>query len=98
MVLLIYWLVMRKLVRRPLSDPHFIRRQFDWTFGIWSLLVGTALALWIGYNLLVERRPETEGTNPLIAVLFALGLLYFGVVRIRRALRRYAATERRLKV
>ena len=46
--------------------------------GFILFLTGFALAGWIGYNLLIERLPATEGRNPLPAILFALALLFVG--------------------
>jgi len=52
-------------------------------FGLVCLLLGSALALWIGYNLLVERQEAAGGLDPLPALVFAAGLFYVGVRRIR---------------
>ena len=52
-------------------------------FGLLCLLLGSALALWIGTNLLVERQEAAAGINPLPALMFAAGLFYVGVRRIR---------------
>ena len=51
--------------------------------GILCLLLGSALAVWIAYNLLVERQEAAKGLNPIPALLFSAGLLYVGVKRVR---------------
>lgn len=51
--------------------------------GVIAFLMGLALLCWIGYNLFIERLPEAQGRNPLLPVLFAIGLLYAGQKLIR---------------
>lgn len=38
-------------------------------FGVILLLMGLGLAGWIGYNLLIERLPQTQDLNPAPAIL-----------------------------
>jgi len=33
---------------------------------------------WIGYNLFIERLPETKDTSPIAAVIMAIGCLAVG--------------------
>lgn len=60
-----------------------MKKGMRWLFGIVCLLMGTTLAAWIGYNLLVERQPAAEGLNPLPAIVFTAGLFYVGVRQVR---------------
>ena len=53
----------------------------------WSGLVivfGIGLLGWIGYNHLIEMQPEAQGQDPLIPLVFAIGMIATGVWRIRR--------------
>jgi hypothetical protein len=47
------------------------------------VLMGLALGCWIGYNLLIERQPETRGKSPILAIGFCAGLLLVGVKWVR---------------
>ena len=47
-------------------------------FGGLMLLLGIALAGWIGYNYLIKMQPEAREINPAPAILFSLGLLFVG--------------------
>jgi hypothetical protein len=47
------------------------------------LLMAAALLGWIGYNLFVERLPETRGISPLPGLAFLAGLIYVGVHWVR---------------
>lgn len=47
------------------------------------LMLGTTILLWVGYNFLVERLPETRGRNPLPALLFVVACFYVGLGWIR---------------
>ena len=51
--------------------------------GLSAILIGGAMILWIGYNFFIERQPETEGKNPILGILVALGLIRVGMVWIR---------------
>lgn len=51
--------------------------------GLPVFLLGAALAGWILYNLLIERRPETRELSPLPAAAVSLGLLFVGYKWLR---------------
>ncbi len=52
-------------------------------WGVFVFLFGLALAAWVGYNLLIERLPETKGMNPLPAIVLSAACLFVGYKRIR---------------
>lgn len=52
--------------------------------GFLMVFLGILLALWIGYNIFVERLPVTEGRDPLAALLLSIGLVYVGQKWFRR--------------
>jgi hypothetical protein len=47
-------------------------------------LLGLILAGWIGYNLFIERLPETKGRNPLPAIILSGAFLFVGYRWMRR--------------
>jgi hypothetical protein len=49
---------------------------------VFLVLAGIGLLAWIGYNLFVERLPETEGRSPWIPLVFGCALVGVGVARI----------------
>ena len=51
--------------------------------GVILLLLGTTLLLWIGYNFLARRLPETVGRHPLAAPSFVFLCFYVGLRWIR---------------
>jgi hypothetical protein len=51
--------------------------------GVILFAFGVILAGWIAYNLLIERLPETQGRNPIVPSLVAIGLLFVGWKWIR---------------
>ncbi len=46
--------------------------------GLFVLLIGIALATWIGYNLLVEMQPEAKGRSPIGPSILAASCMYVG--------------------
>ena len=55
------------------------------------LVMAAGLAIWIGYNLLIERLPESEGVSIFPALTFLAALAYVGAKWIRGKLRDEAA-------
>lgn len=51
--------------------------------GVLMLCLGTLLLGWIGYNLLIERQPQTKNMSPIPALLFCSGLFYVGIRWVR---------------
>jgi len=54
---------------------------------VWAGLLiafGVLLLGWVGYNLLIERLPETEGRSPRAATAFGIGAIAVGAARLRR--------------
>ena len=51
--------------------------------GGFMLLLGTILVCWVGYNLLIVRQPEAEGSSPLPAVVLSAALFYVGSMWVR---------------
>ncbi|GMV81612.1 MAG: hypothetical protein AMXMBFR7_27960 [Planctomycetota bacterium] len=47
------------------------------------LLLGVFQLGWIGYNFLIELQPEARGRNPIIPILFGIGLLYVGFTWVK---------------
>jgi hypothetical protein len=52
-------------------------------FGVIALLMGSAILLWVGYNLFVEMQPEAKGKDPLLAVGFSVVLITVGIMWVR---------------
>ena len=52
-------------------------------FGGLMLLMGIALLLWVGYDLFINMQPETQGRNPIPAVLLSAGFIFVGVKWLR---------------
>jgi hypothetical protein len=52
-------------------------------FGGIALLMGSAILLWVGYNFLIERQPETQGSNPFPAIGVSLAMIFVGIMWIR---------------
>lgn len=46
--------------------------------GLIIFLLGLGLAGWIFYNLFIERLPETQGRNPLPAIVVSAALVFVG--------------------
>lgn len=42
------------------------------------LAFGIVLAIWVGYNVLIEMQPEARGKNPLSAILMAGAFIFVG--------------------
>jgi hypothetical protein len=51
--------------------------------GVIALLMGSAILLWVGYNLFIERQPESKDMNPLPAIGFSVVLIVVGVLWVR---------------
>jgi hypothetical protein len=51
--------------------------------GGFMLLLGAILLCWIGYNLLIERHPVTQGQSPIPALGFCAALFYVGIMWVR---------------
>ena len=49
--------------------------------GVFVLFLGLCLAGWIGYNLLLERLPETQGRNPLPGIIMSAVFLFVFLFR-----------------
>jgi hypothetical protein len=47
-------------------------------FGPIVFLSGIGLAVWIAYNLWIERLPETQDMNPLPAISTSLAFIFVG--------------------
>ncbi len=52
-------------------------------FGVIALLMGSTILLWVGYNLLIERQPETQGRSPLPAIVVSAAMIFVGVKWVR---------------
>jgi len=52
-------------------------------WGVFLVLFGAALLVWVEYNQLVERTSATKGKSPIFAILFGIGAVIAGVFRIR---------------
>lgn len=50
-------------------------------FGVIALLMGSAILLWVGYNLLIER--QKEFTRGLLPIGVGGAMVYVGVMWIR---------------
>jgi len=46
--------------------------------GLLIAALGVLLLAWIGYNLFIERLPETQGRNPVGPAVFAIILVGVG--------------------
>ena len=51
--------------------------------GVIALLMGCAILLWVGYNLLIERQPEAQGRNPLPAIAVSAAMIWVGIMWVR---------------
>lgn len=47
--------------------------------GAIDLLFGIVILGWVGYNYLIEMQPAARGFNPIVALSFASGAIYFGL-------------------
>ena len=61
-----------------------MKRLIAVSWGGFCILFGITLLVWVGYNLLVERLPQTEGRNPLRAIALGIGAIGVGVARVRK--------------
>lgn len=52
--------------------------------GLILFLSGLALAIWIGYNLFIERKPQTADHNPMPGVIVSLCFMAFGFLWMKR--------------
>ena len=66
--------------------------------GAFTLLLGVTLAVWIGYNLFVERQPEARGQSPLPALVLVAGFVYQGQKWLRAPVAAPIVIERRLAI
>lgn len=59
--------------------------------GVFSILIGSAIIIWVLYNIFVERQNEYTGPSTILGG-FGVGpsLVVFGFYLIRLAIRRYA--------
>ena len=57
--------------------------MFSKLIGILLLILGLALLIWIGYNLLIEMQPEAEGRNPLVAFALGVAMVITGIIKMR---------------
>ncbi len=57
--------------------------MFKRVIGGLMLLLGVIQLGWIGYNVLIERLPETQGRSPILPTLFGIGLLYVGFTWVK---------------
>ena len=48
-------------------------------FGVVALLMGSAILVWVGYNLLTERLPEAAG-SPGPALGVSAAMIYVGIM------------------
>ena len=46
--------------------------------GVLALAMGCCFALWIGYNLFIERLPETKGKSPFFSIILTVLFFYQG--------------------
>jgi hypothetical protein len=51
--------------------------------GVIALLMGSAILLWVGYNLLIETQPEARGRNPVLPIGVSVAMISVGVMLIR---------------
>ena len=47
-------------------------------FGCFTFALGLCIAAWIGYNLIIERLPATQGRNLIPGMFTALAFLFVG--------------------
>jgi hypothetical protein len=52
-------------------------------FGVVALLMGSAILLWIGYNLFIETQPEARGRNPILPIGVSVAMITVGIMWIR---------------
>ena len=52
-------------------------------FGVIALLFGSAILLWVGYNIFIEMQPEARGRNPVPAIGVGSAMIYVGINWIR---------------
>lgn len=52
-------------------------------FGVIALLMGSAILLWVGYNLFIEMQPEARGHSPLPAIGISVAMIIVGIMWIR---------------
>jgi hypothetical protein len=52
-------------------------------WGVFLILFGSGLLVWVGYNLFIELLPAARGKNPLFAIVFGVGAVVVGVYRLR---------------
>ena len=64
---------MAKLSRRIETGLRFVSAAMFVALGLLQLC-------WIGYNLFVERLPETQGRDPLSAIKFSAVLIAAGII------------------
>lgn len=84
------WLELRPRgtpVATPVAPPSRPRvGRTGLVVGIVSLVLGAKLLVWIAYNVLVERLPETEGRNPLGPAVLAFLMIGVGIQQLRKAM------------
>ena len=66
---------------------EIVTRVFYLTFGFLAVLIGFGIAVWLLYNLLVERQPEFTGIRTLGQLLLPFVMIGWGVYWVRKGLR-----------
>jgi hypothetical protein len=51
--------------------------------GVVALFLGSSVLLWIAYNLLIVRQPESKDHNPITAIIFGIVMCSVGLKWVR---------------
>jgi len=51
--------------------------------GVFAVLIGATILLWIAYNYLVEMQPSAQGRNPLVPCAVGAAMVFVGIKWIR---------------
>jgi len=64
-----------------------MKRVFYLSFGSLAILIGSGIAVWLFYNLLIERQAEFTGIWSLRQLFMPFVMIGFGIYWLRKGLK-----------
>jgi hypothetical protein len=64
-----------------------MKRAFYLTFGFLAVLIGFGIAMWLFYNLLIERQPEFTGVWSPTQLFMPFTMIGCGIYWLRKGLK-----------
>ena len=67
-----------------------MKRAFYLTFGFLAVLIGLVTAVWVFYNMFIERQPEYTGVRSVGALFMPFVMMGWGAYWLRKGFERGA--------